>query len=379
MRTPPPNLCEPGMSTGKTDPCAVLCAGVGIMLLPASIAFMVQGSCIMFTALCSRLFLKRPINRLHARGIALSTLGIVAVAVAGYIYSRENKEPPIPRPGPALRGAGFSAQGDAYVDVEDSLEALNSEADPARFYDRTPVAETKALTGVSSSRDWAAAAWWDRHAPQRMLLSPGHQIAAGVLFTLASQLAQALQFVSEEQLLCDSQLHPVQVCPPAGPIVCMVGITLWHVIARSHAISMCVGNGVPTAYMPRPFPRKTSALTYRRSWASRGCYPQFLRLRRHSSLQHSPAWTRTTAWRICQTRWRSCATVRTSSASASRSWRLWRVATCLGCVCRVRAAAQALNVRMIHRGTHTPHRRSRSRREGAVSAPGSPRTTRCAD
>lgn len=181
------------------------------MLLPASVAFMVQGSCIVFTALCSRVLLKRPMNRLHVRGIALSMLGITIVAVAGYIYSREDSHVPIPGPGPArLHGSVASDVAGSVAWLEGAEAGRHRDA----FYSEHsagPLLEAETLASASTSRDHAAGAWWEGHSRHHTHMPASQKIVMGVLFTLASQLAQALQFVSEEQLLCDSQLHPVQV------------------------------------------------------------------------------------------------------------------------------------------------------------------------
>ena len=54
----------------------------------------VQASCIIFTAMCSVLFLHRKLNSLHVRGIIAAVAGVGVVSYAGFIYARNQAVPP---------------------------------------------------------------------------------------------------------------------------------------------------------------------------------------------------------------------------------------------------------------------------------------------
>lgn len=53
-----------------------------------------QASCIVFTALCSVIFLRRKLNSLHIRGIGAAVAGVGVVSYAGLIYARNQASTP---------------------------------------------------------------------------------------------------------------------------------------------------------------------------------------------------------------------------------------------------------------------------------------------
>ena len=144
------------------------------MFIPASMAFMVQSSCIIFTALCSLLLLHRRLNRLHLQGIGTVLLGIALVTIAGIIYTDHN-----------------NAAARQLAGVHNDVQASD-----------TP------------------------HSVAHRLSSRA-RLLSGVLLTLVAQLAQALQFVSEEQLLQRTALHPLQVMGLEGVVAsCFCAVLL---------------------------------------------------------------------------------------------------------------------------------------------------------
>eukprot|EP00892_Ulva_mutabilis_P004712 jgi/Ulvmu1/2612/UM014_0063.1 len=140
----------------------MLLAGIGMLFIPASICFMVQASCIIFTALCSVAFLQLKLNNLHVHGIISGVAGVGVVSYAGFIYARNQA---------GVGAPGAPAAGDG------------------------PTLAT--------------------HATDLLL---------GVSLTMASQLTQALQFVSEERLLRRSRLHPAQVIGIEGVLSTVLSV-----------------------------------------------------------------------------------------------------------------------------------------------------------
>lgn len=158
----------------------VLLAGWGLLYIPASLAFILQSSCILFTAACSVILLKRKLNSLHVRGIAAALLGISLVAAAGVLDSEHATAPAtLASPGSDLDGAPSSG--------------------------------------------WMQGPHMERKAP-----APHHAYAAafGIGLTLLSQLVQAMQFVSEEMLLPKCRLTPYQVMGMEGTIA-----MIWSCVA----------------------------------------------------------------------------------------------------------------------------------------------------
>lgn len=135
-----------------------------MLYIPASMAFMVQSSCIVFAALSSVLVLRRRLNRLHIEGIIAALVGVAVVTVAGVLYSDDE-------------------QSSEAHDAELTQRALVAMAAPGG---RTAAAVAKKL-----------------YAKRR--------IFGGIGLTLAGAGAQALQFVSEERLLGRSKLPPTHV------------------------------------------------------------------------------------------------------------------------------------------------------------------------
>jgi drug/metabolite transporter (DMT)-like permease len=172
-----------------------------MLFIPASMAFMVQSSCIIFTALCSVLFLKRKLNGLHLKGIAASMVGIGIVTGAGMIYTHNSKS---------------KTTSSALLD---SLSVADATAGGAGLDD---------LDGLG----WAelAARELRRRLPH-IELSGAVELVTGVAITLVAQLAQALQFISEERLLQKSVLHPLQVLGLEGLLASLLSFFLLVIAA----------------------------------------------------------------------------------------------------------------------------------------------------
>ena len=141
-------------------------------------AFMVQSSCIIFTSACSVLFLHRPLNALHIRGIAASMLGVVIVTFAGLIYTHDQVKHLHPHQ---------ELTDDLAWDSDDSAQHM---------------------VGASLTKSV--------HGKAKLLL--------GISLTLCAQLAQALQFITEEKLLQQSALHPIQVMGMEGMLATLLSI-----------------------------------------------------------------------------------------------------------------------------------------------------------
>jgi drug/metabolite transporter (DMT)-like permease len=134
-----------------------------MMLIPASMAFTLQSSCIIFTAFCSVTLLHRRLNHLHIKGISAIMLGVLIVSVAGLLYE----------------------------DCGSSIGVMDMDTDRLLL----AIVRARGIPGKSAMH-----------------------LVAGVLLTLASQFAQALQYVSEEMILKQTDLHPVQVMGLEGLI-----------------------------------------------------------------------------------------------------------------------------------------------------------------
>ena len=189
-----------------------------MLLIPASMAFMVQASCIIFTAACTVLaFPGRKLNSLHIRGIVASMVGVGIVSIAGYVYSLDvqqlalhsvlnaptpyllNAPPPYPLsshlslPQRVLAG-GLPGAWDSELEFSQSAVTVRSSQGPAMVLSTT-------------------------------------MLVCGVLLTLLSQLAQALQFVSEEILVGRTNMHPLQMLAVEGTLS-----TLFSIVALAFGV-----------------------------------------------------------------------------------------------------------------------------------------------
>lgn len=180
--------------------CYFLCialAGMGMLLIPASMAFMVQSSCIVFTAACTVLaFPSRKLNNLHIRGIASCMVGVGIVSFAGYVYTLDEERRalhsllnPPPPPESSLP---------PYI-LPPQYSLLSGAWDSELDFSQSVI--TASSTGGGPT----------------MVLSTT-MLVWGVLLTLLSQLAQALQFVSEEILVGRTNLHPLQMLAVEGTL-----------------------------------------------------------------------------------------------------------------------------------------------------------------
>ena len=156
-----------------------------MQFIPASMAFMVQSACIIFTALASVLFLHRRLNHLHLEGIAAALVGVGIVTVAGLIYADDERE----RQGHEMG---------ALAGLADDDDALRDDALAAQHH------------------GWVAALLSAIHAKRKLF--------GGIALTLTAQCCQAMQFVIEEQLLAASELHPVQVMGLEGTLATVFSV-----------------------------------------------------------------------------------------------------------------------------------------------------------
>jgi drug/metabolite transporter (DMT)-like permease len=173
--------------------------------IPASMAFMVQAACIVFTALASVVVLHRRLNHLHIEGIFAALVGVAIVTVAGLIYADDER-------GRHEQQLSALAGGDDASNGAASHDSLGSVA-------------------ASGHSGWLEALLAGIYAKRRLF--------AGVSLTLTAQCAQAMQFVIEEKLLGESELHPVQVMGLEGILS-----TLFSVLAVGAA------NVIPVAGQP---------------------------------------------------------------------------------------------------------------------------------
>jgi drug/metabolite transporter (DMT)-like permease len=168
-------------------------AGMGMLLIPASVAFMVQASCIIFTAVCSVVaFPGRKLNSLHIRGIFASMAGVGIVSLAGYVYTLDSEH-----------------QASSLLSITSYLLSPR---------------HSSVFTGDQSSAVSTQSALSARSGGEPTMVQNTTMLAWGVLLTLLSQLSQALQFVSEEMLVGSTDLHPLQMLAVEGSLSAMLSI-----------------------------------------------------------------------------------------------------------------------------------------------------------
>jgi len=160
-------VCTPALC----DMCATAMMNVGLLWIPASVWQMLRGSMVIFSAVFSKVFLKRKLHASHWTGVGLVAFSLVVVAFAAL------NQPPRPHIG-----------GSSSSSFENSSSILSS----------------------SSNEDGPATTG---------------QVALGCALVVIAQIIQASQIVVEEFLLKEICLHPVLVVGLEGmwgTIVCSV-------------------------------------------------------------------------------------------------------------------------------------------------------------
>lgn len=191
-------------------------AGAGMLLIPASMAFMVQGSCIIFTAVCTLVvFPGHKLNCLHIRAILSSMTGIGIVSLAGYVYTLDAEK-----------------QSDHVVSLP--LPTELSTEDPQLPSTRSLLSDSLQPDLGSNARSILAAS----SDKEPVMVASITTLVWGVVLTLLSQLTQAMQFVSEEALAGSANLHPLQMLAVEGILSTLFSIVavVVGVLLPGHAV-----------------------------------------------------------------------------------------------------------------------------------------------